>query len=634
MCDFFIKETFASINFNMKISYNWLKWYIPDAPKAEDLADIITYHIAEVESVEEKGDDKIFDIKILPNRAHDLLSHMGVAKELSSLLNIAYVDPTPKYKIPESKPTKLIKEIHTPKCRRYMGRIVRNVKIGPSPEWVVKHLESIGQRSINNIVDATNIVTFDCGQPSHVFDLNKVKDLKLQVREAKDGEEIELLGGLKKTLKSSMLVISDFYGNSLDIAGVKGGKYAELTNETTDIILECANFDPTSVRKTAQALNIFTDAKKRFENDLSPELAEYGMRELSALILEMCPEAIFEDIVDVYPVKQEQKKLSFSVNRISKILGLEVSSSEVEGILKRYHFEYKNDGDKFDIVVPFMRQDLEGEEDMAEEIGRILGYDKVKPKIPKINFKPKVNEIYAKIQWARNKLLNDGYSEVMTYAFGEGSLPAGRQVEVLQSASDKKFLRTNLSDGLKESLRVNKINYQFLGLKEIKIFEIGAVFQKGKEEINVAFNEKEKIVEKNLDEFCETAGSKNYSIFALGGIGQGTHDAVNFSSRPFRMWSLFPFVARDVAVWVPEGITSFDVEKVIKENAGDLVIRGPELFDEFKKPASSAGGDGKTSYAFRLVFQSYERTLTDTEVNEIMNKINDKIKENKDWQVR
>lgn len=613
----------------MKISYNWLKWYIPDAPKAEDLADIITYHIAEVESVEEKGDDKIFDIKILPNRAHDLLSHMGVAKELSSLLNIAYVDPTPKYKIPESKPTKLIKEIHTPKCRRYMGRIVRNVKIGPSPEWVVKHLESIGQRSINNIVDATNIVTFDCGQPSHVFDLNKVKDLKLQVREAKDGEEIELLGGLKKTLKSSMLVISDFYGNSLDIAGVKGGKYAELTNETTDIILECANFDPTSVRKTAQALNIFTDAKKRFENDLSPELAEYGMRELSALILEMCPEAIFEDIVDVYPVKQEQKKLSFSVNRISKILGLEVSSSEVEGILKRYNFEYKNDGDKFDIVVPFMRQDLEGEEDMAEEIGRILGYDKVKPKIPKINFKPKVNEIYAKIQWARNKLISEGYSEVMTYAFANKG-----EVEVLQSASDKKFLRTNLSDGLKESLRVNKINYQFLGLKEIKIFEIGAVFQKGKEDINVAFNEKEKIVEKNLDEFCEKAGSKNSSIFALGDIGQGTHDAVNFSSRPFRMWSLFPFVARDVAVWVPEGTTSFDVEKVIKENAGDLVIRGPELFDEFKKSASSAGGDGKTSYAFRLVFQSYERTLTDTEVNEIMNKINDKIKENKDWQVR
>src|SRR3989344_4029332 len=141
----------------MKVSYNWLKWYMPDAPDADKLADIITYHIAEVETVEKKDGDSILDIKILPNRAHDLLSHLGVARELASLLNINFVDPTPKYKIPESKPTKLIKTIESPNCRRYMGRIVRNIKIGPSPQWVVKHLESIGQRSINNIVDATNL---------------------------------------------------------------------------------------------------------------------------------------------------------------------------------------------------------------------------------------------------------------------------------------------------------------------------------------------------------------------------------------------------------------------------------------------------------------------------------------------
>src|SRR3989338_11430339 len=277
----------------MKISYNWLKWYIPEAPNAEKLADIITYHIAEIENVEHlmlnNAEDWIFDINILPNRAHDLLSHQGVARELASLLNIQYVDPTPKYKIPESRPTKLVKTIETPLCRRYMGRIVRNIKIGSSPDWVVKHLESIGQRSINNIVDATNLTMYDCGQPAHVFDLSKVKDLKLQVRNAKNGEKIIILGGGEKILNDSMLIIADDHGNALDIAGVKGGKYAELESTTTDIILECANFDPTSVRKTAQTLNIFTDAKKRFENDLSPELASFGMLELSALISEMCP---------------------------------------------------------------------------------------------------------------------------------------------------------------------------------------------------------------------------------------------------------------------------------------------------------------------------------------------------------
>ena len=262
-----------------------------------------------------------------------MLSHQGVARELASLLNIKYVDPTPKYKIPASKPTKLIKTIESLKCRRYMGRVIKNIKIGPSPKWVMEHLESIGQRSINNIVDATNIVMYDCGQPAHVFDFAKIKNLKLTVRNAKKSEKITLLGGAEKTLDESMMVIADDLGNALDIAGIKGGNYAELTKDTKDIILECANFDPVSVRKTAQALNIFTDARKRFENDLSPERTAYGMIELSALIYEMCPKAIFEDIVDIYPRKQEERKLLFC-GQDFKYFRTESFRKQIEEILK------------------------------------------------------------------------------------------------------------------------------------------------------------------------------------------------------------------------------------------------------------------------------------------------------------
>jgi phenylalanyl-tRNA synthetase beta chain len=506
----------------MKISYNWLKWYIPEIPEAEKLVDVFNYHLCEVESLEKLlpprlsgtppqkggeenpprldkegagGGDWIFDLNILPNRAHDLLSHQGVARELSSLLDIKFVDPTPKYKIPESKKTDLKIDVQSDKCRRYIGRIIRNVKVGPSPAWVVQHLESIGQRSINNMVDAANLVMFDCGQPTHVFDLNKVSG-KLIVRMAKDGEELTTLDNKNCNLKSSNLVIADTK-NVLAIAGVKGGKIAEVDNDTTDIILEVANFDPTSVRKTAQMLNIFTDAKKRFENELSPELCSYAMLEFSALIFEMCPEASFEDVVDIYPVKQIENKLSFSVDKISKILGVVVSVDEVKDILRRYNFEYKNDGDTFEIVVPYMRYDLAISEDMAEEVGRILGYDKVKPEVPKINFKPKVNEIYAKMLWARNKLLNDGYSEVMNYTFRDKG-----EVEVLASASDKKFLRTNLTDGLKESLKLNQMNMPLLGMNEIKIFEIGTVWNP-KEEMHIAFGDKKEIIEKNLYDFTE-----------------------------------------------------------------------------------------------------------------------------------
>jgi len=609
----------------MKISYNWLKWYIPEAPEGELLVGIFNYHLCEVEGVEKKPDglsaqagDFIFDINILPNRAHDLLSHQGVARELASLLDIKFVDPTPKYKVPESKSTELKIEVDSNKCRRYMGRIVRNVKVGPSPDWVVQHLASIGQRSINNMVDAANIVMFDCGQPTHVFDLNKVSG-KLIVRLAKEGEEMTTLDNKNCKLKSDNLVIADTK-NVLAVAGVKGGKVAEVDNNTTDIILEVANFEAVSVRKTAQALNIVTDAKKRFENDLSAELCPYAMLEFSALILEMCPKAFFEDVVDVYLEKQKTMTLAFSVDKISKILGVHIKESEIENILKRYNFKHTKDDGQFEIVVPPMRLDLVIEEDMAEEIGRILGYDKVAGKIPEINFKPKVNETYAKIIFARNKLLNDGYNEVINSTFSNTG-----EVSVLASASDKNFLRTNLTDGLKASLKLNQTNAPLLGMNDVKIFEIGTVFKKGGEEMHVAYGNKKEIKEATLDDFCKSASPDAFAQ-SLGSSLRSATPSQKHTGSAFKMWSLFPFIARDVAVWVPENIKSLEVEKIIRENMGDMVVRGPELFDEFKK-------DNKTSYAFRLVFQTYDRTLTDKEVNYFMDKVQEGIKAN-NWQVR
>ncbi len=198
-------------------------------------------------------------------------------------------------------------------------------------------------------------------------------------------------------------------------------------------------------------------------------------------------------------------------------------------------------------------------------------------------------------------------------------------MEVLASASDKKFLRTNLTDGLKESLKLNQLNLPLLGRKEVKIFEVGTVFKKDKEEVHVAFTEKKEVKEMSLEDFMGMPKENSESGRVHpegGGMLQNSPSVV-----PFKMWSLFPFIARDVAVWVPENVSSSEVENIIKNNMGDLVVRGPELFDEFKK-------DGKVSYAFRLVFQAEDRTLTDQEINEIMLKITDKIKENEGWQVR
>lgn len=604
----------------MKISYNWLKWYIPDLSNPEKLRDIFTYHLCEVESFDKLriGDteDIIFDINILPNRAHDLLSHQGIARELASLLDIKFVDPTPKYKTPPSTSSGLKIKVESDKCRRYMGRIVRNVKVSPSPDWVRMHLESIGQRSINNIVDAANIVMYDSGQPIHCFDLDKVNGAII-IRQAKDGEEITTLDNKQVKLTPNDLVIAD-EKNVLAIAGVKGGKVAEVDENTKNIIIEVANFDPISVRKTGRGANIFTDALKRFENDLSPELCDFAMLEMTGLLVEY-GFTDFEDVVDIYLNKQEKRKLTFRTDKMSKMLGLEVSEKEIENILKRYNFEFRNNSGVFEINVLPMRLDLEIEEDMTEEIGRVLGYDKVKNKIPKIDFKPKVSDTHTKIASTRNKLLMDGYSEVMTYTFVSKG-----EVEVMQSASDKRFLRTNLSDGLSESLKLNKINSQLLDSNEIKIFEIGTVWTPN-EEIHVCFGDEKKVEEFTLNEFT----SQSYDSLAFLQPMAGTFRQENHNSAPerFTAWSLFPFIVRDIAVWVPESVTSEEVKNLIKENTGELVVKGPELFDEFKK------GD-QTSYAFRTVFQSFERTLTDEEINEIMLKIKAKIEENQGWQVR
>lgn len=609
----------------MKISYNWLKWYIPEAPSPKTLEDIFTYHLCEVEGVEEIGEgenkDYIFDINILPNRAHDLLSHMGIASELASLLSIPFVHSLEKYKKPESKNTNLKIEITAPNVRRYMGRIVRDIKVAPSPGWVTNHLESIGARSINNIVDATNIVMYNLGQPAHAFDLDKITG-SIVVRHALPGEEMTTLDNKQVKLESTDVVIAD-EKNVLAIAGVKGGKVAEVDNNTKNILLEIANFDPVAVRKTARRIGIFTDSAKRFENDLSPSLGDLAIMELSGLLMEY-GFSNFEDVVDVYKIQTEGRKLSFDLNRISNILGITVTPVQMQNILERYHFEFTIKDSIYEIIVPPMRLDLNLEEDMAEEVGRILGYDKLNPKIPKLAFVPKKNEVYSNSLLARSILLGLGYSEVMTYSFASTG-----EVEVLASASDKKFLRTNLSDGLKESVKLNQNNLPLLNIKEVKVFEIGKVFKGNAEVLHVAFGDKKEIKEMRLDEFIKMKTEENTFLEVLGSPRDNArpdHQEKHISPV-FNMWSLFPFITRDIAVWVPETEGSQNLENLIKDNTTELCVKGPIMFDSFTK-------EGRTSYGFRMVFQSYEKTLTDIEVNSIMDNITNKIKENPDWQVR
>lgn len=587
----------------MKISYNWLKQYISEIPEPKKVADAFSFHLCEVESVETlPSGDTVFDLNILPNRAHDLLSHMGVARELAGLLGLKFVDSTPLYKTPESVPTKLSVEINTPSCRRYMARVIRNVKIGPSSEWVVQYLEAIGGRSINNIVDATNIVMQDCGGPTHAFDLSKLQGEKIKVSSAKEGEVLKLVGreALEVTLKEGDVVITDGTDTTLALGGIKGGIASAISENTTDIVIEVANFDPVAIRKTARRLNLLSDAAKRFQNDLSPEHVSATMHELSALIFEFSPDAIFEDIVDVYPNPETKKELTFSLARVNKLLGTTITGEEVSQIFKNYSFSYTQNEDAFTLEVPYLRGDLQDISDIAEEIGRIYGYDKIVGKLPEINSGEKKNETYMRIHEIREKLMRQGYKEVMTYTFRKRG-----DVEIFRGPKDKNMLRTNLLDGLQEAYTLNTHNQALIG-EEIKIFEVGTVFSKNGEATHVALIDKNEKKEIKIEEYEVMLGEK---------ITKPT-----LSHKEFTMWSLYPFSTRDISFWVPEGVTLEKITTFLSKEVSSLLVKNPKQVDMFEK-------EGRISYTFSFVFQSFEKTLTDEEINIEVTKIENVLKQ-------
>ena len=602
----------------MKISYNWLQSHIVEPlPPADELAEKIIFGAFEVEN---HGDleklpngDVMLDIKVLPDRAHDCLSHQGIAREVAGLLGLTVKDVSTMYKVPESIPTHLEIDVQTGLCRRYMGRIIRNVTIAPSPQWMVDFLTAIGQRSINNIVDATNIVMYDCGQPTHAFDAKKLASEKITIKQLEHDANFTTLSDEEKILVSGDMVITDDAA-LLAIAGVKGGKQAEVDDQTTDIVIEVANFDPVAVRKTSRRLNILTDSAKRFENELSPEKAAFAMQELSALIAELCPGAVFEDVVDFYPKPVEQRTVVFTAAYISKKLGTVITSESIETILKKYTYSFTRDGDSFIVTIPFDRIDITGPHDMVEEIGRAYGYDHIPVDLVSINRQPEINHQFAQIAAIKADLGTKGYWEVMNYSFGKKG-----DFEVVRGPIGKSALRTNLTNTLKESYEKNAYQKDLMGISgELKLFEVGTVFSKDGEEIHVAFADKKGIKEMQLAEYIS-----EYQIdlpVASYTLSHATH------LNSFKQWSEYPFITRDIAVWVPASTTPESVLQVIRDSGGELLIREPYLFDTFSK-------DGRTSVAFRMIFQSYDRTLTEAEITPIMEKITEKMKEN-NWEVR
>ncbi len=587
----------------MKISRNWLQTYFDTPlPDARELSDALTFHTFEIESIE----DDVLDVKVTPNRGHDCLSHRGIAKELSAILELPMKNDSLRVPLP-ALPEGVAMEIESP-ARAPVGAVayVRGVKIGASPMWLKERLESIGQRSINNVVDATNYVMFDIGMPTHAFSADTFKDggiVRYGIRCSKKSEKLALLGGTAIELSGDEAVIVNASDEAVDIGGVKGGMRAELQENTTEVLLSASKFEPVQTRRAAQRFNQRTEAAKRFENEMSDELAVYGVRAVADLVQKIAG----GEIVGYGIVKSRSsadRTVSVSLAKINTVLGTRLEEKNVADVLKRLDLQFKcNEMSShciFDVEVPFERMDITIPEDLIEEIGRIIGYDSSPAvELPVFRGTVEINENFYASEKVREDLISGGYSEVFTSVFAD----KGERAVLNKVGGERPFLRSTLIDGLKDALEKNTHNKDLLGLEGVKLFEIGTVWSDGKEIIMVGtVSEKERATEKPLEEYL----SNDVSCMQ--------YDDLPFSAAMrYQSFSKYPYIVRDIAMWVPTGTGADEVLEIIKQNAGELLVRS-SLFDRFEK-------GGKTSLAFRLVFQSFGKTLTDEDVNQVMSKV-------------
>ena len=659
----------------MRISHKWLQTYFKKPlPSSEEIANLLTFHIFEVEGIEKKTNDDILDVKVLPDRASYCLSHEGVARELGALLSNNEFMPRNPSEIDSSNDVSGVSvSIEAGDvCDKYNGLRILGLSSNESPEWLKNNLEAVGQRSINFLVDLANFVMLDIGQPMHVFDAEKL-DGDIVVRYAKAGEKITTLDGRDVALDSSVVIIAD-EKSPLAIAGIKGGKIAETTNFSTHVIVEAAHFDSIYTRKASSRLNIKTDSSKRFENAISSQFTEIALRHFVALLKKEDPDALVGEISISGNTKIVDKKVEVVPVFVASALGKDISSDEMLECLSRGSIPARREGDKIAVYPPHYRNDLNIPEDIADEIGRLYGYENIEAKLPEIKIPVEVNDAISWRNKSRNFLINLGFSEIQTYALKDKG-----EIEIANPlAEDKKFFRSELSSAMQEKLASNLYYADLLGLSKIKLFEFGHVYKNNKEftslSIGIAYKKvaKGESVNDEIKEirdalFAEIGSdasilctidnmggiiSKDGISIGLtnniGGIMEVDFDAlidglsknktditidVSKEILKYMPISAYPFIVRDVALFVPPKITPDTVFEVIKRNAGELLVRH-ELFDVFEKKNKETGELEKTSYGYRLVFQSYEKTLTDDEINKIMDKISDALKGKEGWEVR
>ena len=469
----------------MLISYNWQRELTGTKLDPQEVRERLTNVGLAVDAVEERDGDYVLDVEVPSNRG-DCLSHIGIARELAVIEKSKVQSPKSKVENPEGKTSDLASvEIRDPDlCPRYAARVIRGVKIAPSPEWLVNRLETLGQRPINNVADITNYVLHEFGQPLHAFDLAKLGEKRIVVRRAAKSETIKTLDGVERKLDSDMLVIADAQ-RPVAVAGVMGGEESEISSTTQDVLIESAYFNPASVRRTAKLLGLHTEASHRFERGVDPQGVLRAQERCVALICEIAGGVATEDALDVYPAPLPAKNVELRPERVEAITGLQVPRAEMLRILTALGFEVREDNPaKLAFTIPSWRHDVAIEEDLVEEVARHTGYDQIKTALPPASLAGEYHSSERRKRALRQAMSGRGFDEAISLSFTELTedfdlIPefAGRGQESLVTLTNPIIegasrMRQTLLPGLLNSIRHN-LNH---GIRDVCLFETGRVF--------------------------------------------------------------------------------------------------------------------------------------------------------------
>lgn len=622
--------------------------------------------------------DTVVEYEVTSNRV-DCFSIIGIAREAAATFRKPFVLPEIKKTGNSENVNDMVSvEIQDKElCKRYVGRVVKNIKIGPSPEWMQRRLSACGIRPINNIVDITNYVMEEYGQPMHAYDLDTIAGNKIIVRRANDGETFTTLDGQERKLDSSMLMICDAE-KAVGIAGIMGGENSKITDDVHTMLFEAACFDGTNIRLSGKKLGMRTDAQAKFEKGLDPNTAMQAMDRACELIEELGAGLVVGGYVDEYETVNEPVKVAYDPEKINKLLGTDISEEEMVGYFKMIDFEV-DEANRM-LTIPTWRQDVLRLADVAEEVARFYGYDNIPTTLPQgaangnLSFKLRIENI------ARNVAEQFGFSESMTYSFESPKVFEKLKIEENDSlrevitisnplGEDYSIMRTSTLNGMLTSLATNYNRRN----KDVRLYEIANIYIPKELPLTELPDERTQFtlgmfgagdffdLKGIVEEFLEKVGMKGLETYdpaskkpflhpgrqaniiydgtVIGYLGEvhpevsetygiGTRvyianidmpevvSRANFDVK-YKGIAKYPAVTRDISMVMDKSIMVGQIEEVIRKCAGKL-LEDLNLFDVYE---GSQIKEGCKSVAYSISFRATDRTLGDNDVNPIMEKI-------------